>query len=231
MKKLFRIGLHALALAFALSLFGATETSAQVLNEVLKRMDDNNKRLTSLRTKVTYEKYDSVLRESEKMEGKAIYLPQKKKEALFRIDWTKPDESLAVVNKKYVLFRPKLKQAYTGIADKSTKGTAGVSSPLAFLNMSKAQLRANYTMKYISEETLSNGTKAWHLELTPKTAGNYQKAEIWVDGNGMPVQMKIFEKNKDTSSVLLSGYERNVTGLKGSDFQIDLPPGTNVIKK
>ena len=154
----------------------------------------------------------------------------KGKDPLFRIDWVKPEESLAVINKKYVIYRPKLQQAYTGSTDKAMKkDSSGVSSPLAFINMSKAQLKANYDMKYLGEEKLSNGTQTWHLELTPKTAQKYKKADIWVDGNGMPIQMKTTENNNDTSTVLLNNLEKNVS-LKGSDFQINPPAGTKIIK-
>jgi outer membrane lipoprotein-sorting protein len=230
MEKFLRIGLMAIALTFVFGAFSATETKAQgALNEILKRMDEHNKALKSLRTNVVYEKFDSVVKVSDKMEGKAIYLPQNGKDALFRVDWTKPVESLAVVNKQYVIYRPRLQQAYVGSTEKAKKDSANVGGPLAFINMSKAQLKANYAMKYLGEETLSNGIKAWRLELTPKTAQKYKMAEIWVDGNGMPVQMKVIENNNDTSTVLLSNFEKNIS-LDRSIFKIDLPKGTKVVK-
>jgi len=228
MKNFLRLGFMAIAVTFVFSTFAATETKAQ-LNEILNRMEAHYKALTSLRTGVTYSKYDSVVKVSDDMEGKAIYLPQKGKDALFRVDWSKPVESLAVVNKQYVIYRPRLKQAIVGNTETAKKNSSGVGGPLAFINMSKAQLKANYEMKYLGEETLSNGTKTWHLELTPKTAQKYKLAEIWVDGNGMPIQMKVIETNNDTSSVLLSNIEENVS-LKGSDFKIDLPKDTKIVK-
>jgi len=230
MKNYLKIGLTAIALTFVFGAIGATEARAQgAINEILKRMDEHYKALKSLRTNVVYEKYDSVVKVSDKMEGKAIYLPQKGKDALFRVDWTRPVESLSVVNKQYVIYRPRLSQAIVGSTEKVKNDSSKVSSPLAFINMSKEQLKANYTMKYLGEETLSNGTKAWHLELTPKTAQSYKMAEIWVDVNGMPVQMKVIEKNNDTSSVLLSGLEKNIS-LNPSIFKIDLPKGTKIVK-
>jgi outer membrane lipoprotein-sorting protein len=228
MKNFLRYSLTAIALTFVFSAFAATETSAQV-NDILKRMDEHYKALTSLRTNVTYIKYDSVVQESDKMEGKAIYLPQKGKNALFRVDWKNPDESLAVVDKQYVIYRPRLKQAIVGSTDKAAKNASGVSSPLAFINMSKAQLKANYDIKYLGEETVGGSAQTWHLELTPKTAQKYKMAEIWVDGNGMPIQMKIIENNNDTSSVLLTGLEKNVS-LNGPDFKINLPKDTKIVK-
>ncbi len=219
----------AVALMFVFSAFAATETNAQILNEILKRMDEHNKALKSLRANVKYEKYDSVLKDTESREGKAIYLPVKNKNALFRIDWKKPEESLAVIDKQYVLYQPNLGQAVTGNPDKATKSAAGVSSPLAFINMSKTQLKANYDIKYLGEESVSGGTSTWHLELTPKTAQKYKLAEIWVNKDGMPIQMKIIEKNNDSTTILLTGIETN-PNLNGADFKVSLPPNTKIIK-
>jgi hypothetical protein len=58
------------------------------------------------------------------------------------------EETLAVVNGKYVLYRPALKQAITGNA-KNAKGGGKANNALAFMNMSKEQLKANYTIKYL----------------------------------------------------------------------------------
>lgn len=219
MKKLLRPGFTATALTLVFSLFAATEAKAQ-MTEVLKRMDENYKKLKTLRTNVTYERYDSVLKEPDVREGKAIYALQKGKDAFFRVDWIKPAESLSVVNKQYVIYRQRLQQCYAGSTSEAKNNSSKVNSPLAFINMSKKQLRDNYDMKYMGEETLSNGTKTWHLELAPKTAQEYKKADIWVDGNGMPVQMKVIEKNNDSTSVLLRNIEKNLT-LNSRDFTIN----------
>lgn len=227
MKKLSRIGFMAIALAFVLSMLAVTETKAQAVNEILKRMDDHNKALKSLRTNVTYANYDSVLQDTDKREGKAVYLPANGKRYI-RIDWKAPEESLAVIGKEYTLYQPNLKVAHTGSTDK-VGNSSKVSSPLAFLSMSKEELKANYDIKYMGEEKVNGTTSAWHLELTPKTKQKYKKADIWVDGNGMPIQMKLTADNNDTTSVLLTGFEKNVK-IDPSVFSINPANGTKVIK-
>lgn len=206
-----------------------TEIKAQgVLGEVLKRMDAHNKALTSLKANISMEKYNSQLGETDKYSGKAIYLPQKGRNAFVRIDWSSPvEESLAVVNKEYILYRPRLKQAIVGNVDK-VQGSGTSNNALAFINMSRAELKANYTINYIGQETAS-GVQTWHLELIPKNANQYKKADLWVDGNGMPVQMKVTESNNDTTQVVLSGLQKNVT-VKGGDFKINLPKDTKIVK-
>ena len=95
--------------------------------------------------------------------------------------------------------------------------------------MSKEQLKANYNVKYLGEETVGGGTRTLHLELTPKAVGKYKSAEIWVDGNGMPVQTKIVEINNDSTTVLLTNLRINET-IKPSVFTINLPKGTKEVK-
>lgn len=207
-----------------------SNTSAQgIINEILGRMDAHNKNLTSLRANVTMVKFQSQLKVSDTDEGSFAYLPIRGKDPAIRIDWTKPKkESLAVINKKYIVYRPERSQAFTGTTD-SAKGNAKAGSALAFMNMSKAQLKANYTVKYLGEETVKGGTKTWHLELTPTARTNYKSADVWVDGNGMPVQSRVVEHNGDSTTVLLTDLQKNVQ-IKTSEFKIDPPKGTEIIK-
>jgi len=206
-----------------------SNSSAQgIINEILNRMDEHNKALTSLRSSVTMVKENAQLGGAlETVEGTAIYLPVRGKDPLVRIDWKKPSETLAVVNKKYVIYRPGLSQAYTGSTD-SAKGNAKAGGALAFMNMSRGQLKQNYSIEYLGEETISGGTKTWHLRMTPKAPTSYKTAEIWVDGNGMPLQSKVIEKNNDTTTVLLTNLQKNAR-VNGAEFKVDLPKGTKII--
>lgn len=230
MKSYLKLGLTAIVVALFFNVFAVTETKAQggVKNEILKRMDAHNKALSSLRSKVTMVKYNSQLQESDTTEGTAIYLPSKGRDAYVRIDWTKPvQETLAVVNGKYILYRPRLGQAITGNA-KDAKGNGKANNALAFMNMSKAQLNANYDVKLFGQEIVSGNVATQRLELTPKTAMNYKLAELWVDANGMPIQAKIIENNGDSTTILLSNLEKNIT-INASKFKVDLPKGTKIV--
>lgn len=229
MKLFFKLPFAVIAFALFFNAFSITEVKAQgVLKEILKRMETHRNSLTSLRSNVTMVKYNDQLKESDKTEGTAIYLPARGRDALVRIDWTKPvQETLAVVNSKYVLYRPRLQQAITGNA-KEAKGNGKANGALAFMNMSKDQLNANYSVKYLGQESVAGGVPTWHLELTPKSAANYKSAELWVDGNGMPIQAKVIESNNDSTTVLLSNFEKNIT-IDASQFKVNLPKGTKVV--
>jgi outer membrane lipoprotein-sorting protein len=219
-----------MAIAF---LFTATasDTSAQdIVRKILKRMDENNKSLTSLKSTIKMEKRDSVLGETDLSEGELNYLPGRSQSQIFvRIDWSKPvEEHLAVANGKYVLYRPKAKQAIVGKVD-GAKNSAKTGGALAFMTMSKAELSANYNVEYLGDETVSGGKNTFHLRLTPKKTTSYKSADLWVDSDGMPVQAKVVEKNNDTTTILLTNVKRNAT-IKASDFKIAPPKDVKIVE-
>lgn len=217
-----------LAVAFIFGSLNVTETKAQ-LQEILNRMDANNKSLQTLRSNVTMVKYNDQLKESDTTEGTAMYIPAKAQEPYVRIDWTKPvQEVLATWKGNYILYRPRLNQAIKG-KTKDAKGGGKAGGALSFINMSKAQLKANYGIVYMGAEKLSNGTETVHLQLTPKTVTSYKMAEIWVDKDGMPVQAKIIEANDDWTTVLLSNIQKNIN-LNPKDFPPKMPSNVEYIK-
>lgn len=230
MSKFLRYGFLAIALVFVFNAFAVTETKAQgVLNEILKRMETHRASLKTMQSDVTMVKHDSTLNEDDTQKGVVKYIPGKTKDDMYiRIDWTKPDEKLAVIKTDYVLYRPQLSQVLVGKVGKA-KNSANAGGALSFMSMSKAQLKANYTPEYIGRETLSSGSSAVHIKLVPKTAQTYKFAELWVDDDGMPIQMKVVDSKGDWTTVLLSGIKKNVQ-LDGGDFKINYPKDTKIIK-
>ena len=229
MNKYFRFILPAVAVIVLSG--AASSVSAQgVLAEILKRMDNNNKSLVTLKSNIKMAKTDTLLGETDISVGELTYRPGRDEKSIFlRINWKEPvAEELAVANGEYVLYRPKLKQAIVGKVDKA-KGSAKTGGALAFMTMTKAQLRANYDVKYVGDETVGGTTKTFHLLLTPKKVGTYKSADLWVDKDGMPVQAKIVDKNNDTTTVLLTGVDRNPT-VNASAFKISPPKGTAIVK-
>jgi len=229
MIRLHRAGLAAAAVALFLGFYGVKTANAQgPIPEILKRMEDHYQALTSLKAGVKMDKFNSQLGEHDVSEGNLMFIPQKGRDAAFRIDWTRPaNESLAVINKQYVLCRAALQTCYTGSVNSA--GGGGKGAPLAFLNMSKAELRANYDISYSGTESVSGGVDTWHLVLVPKTKASYKSADIWVDKDGMPVQMKQTENNNDTTTILLSSLNKN-TKINAKDIQISPPKGTKIVK-
>jgi outer membrane lipoprotein-sorting protein len=230
MNKFLRTGFIALGLVLFLNVFAATSANAQgPLKEILNRMDQYNKALSSFQSSVTMVKWDSTLNANDTSEGTARYIPKTSKHPMaVRIDWTKPAvEQMAVQGDRYELYRPRLNQVIKGNVNKAkTPGAAG--GALAFMSMSKAELQANYTVKYLGQEAISGGKQTWHLELTPKTPTSYKSAELWVNGDGLPLQAKIIEKNNDTTTVLLGDVKTNVS-INTNIFKLDYPKNAKIV--
>jgi outer membrane lipoprotein-sorting protein len=209
---------------------GVTAASAQnILGQIFNRLDVNNKSIQSLEANVTMSKTDSVLKTTDVMRGKTSYLPKYQGKRYMRLDWIKPVEHISVIGDEYELYKPSINVVYKGKTAQA-KNSASAGSALSFMSMSKAELKANYDVVYIGEENLSDGSPTWHLQLTPKTAQNYKMADLWVDPNGMPRQAKILEKNNDTTTVLLSGINKNIT-IKAEIFTLNYDKKKVTLKK
>jgi outer membrane lipoprotein-sorting protein len=231
MNKGLRSGLISAAIVLFLVAGFVTQAKAQgVLREILNRMDAHNKSLVSLKADVKMDKVNSQLGETDTTSGSTSYLPKTVKRVMYvRIDWTKPvEEQIVIIGDSYKLYRPRLNQVISGKVDKVQKDNKVPGNALAFMSMSQEQLKANYTVNYIGDESL-DATKTWHLELIPKSRTSYRSAELWVDPNGMPIQAKIIEQNNDTTTVRLSNLQKNVT-ISASDFQLALPKGVKQIQ-
>ena len=226
MRKLSRLGIFAVALAFFFGAFAVADTSAQALNKILDTMETHKNALQSVEADVMMSKYDSTLKLSDDVSGSTYYLPGKGRDATVRIDWKKPKATLVVKSGKYILYRPDLKQAITGKVSDSNKNTK-TSNALDFMNMSKSELRNNFEIQKLDNAFIGK-EEVWHLKLLPKAKKSYKHAEIWVDGNGMPVQAKVFEQNNDSTTVRLSNIKKNVR-IDAAIFKLKLPKGTQMI--
>ncbi len=233
MNKLFKSGGRKISFALifiALAFIG--QARAQVVDQILNRIEVNRKALVSLRSDITRGSYDPSLKEWSYDRGKVILITPSKqiKEGLLRIDWKQPrNEILTVIKNRYYAYVPELNQVYTGAAN-SKKAQQKGGSIFSFLSMSKAQIKANYMpAEYAGEEKLEGGVPTWHLKFVPKTASENKSVDIWVDGNGMIIQVKTVPKSGDESFVRLTNFERNPK-LHTSQFQIDPPPGVKEVK-
>jgi len=213
MKKVLRYSFFAVGIGLLVSTVSVSAARGQVLGEILKRMDDHNKALKSVQAEVTMIKFNSQLNIPDKYTGTTSYLSKTAfGKNYMRLDWSKPAvEQISIIGDEYELYKPSINQVYKGRVDKA-KTSAGAGNALAFMNMSREQLKANYTIALLGDESIADrgNTRTVHLLLTPKAAASYKNAELWVDGDGMPRQVKILEMNNDYTSVLLDGIKKNV---------------------
>ena len=231
MKKLIS---SALVVAFILSVvivYPATANGqgAGLVSSVLNRMEKNRQSLKTLKAGISVVKYNSQLGVEDKFNGVVIYMPGQGRQASVRIDWSSPRrEVLAVSNNKYTIFRPALNVAYTGDSRKMKDNKAG--GLMEMMNMSRGQLEARFhPVKDVREETLWGGVSTIHLTLVPKGNAGYKYAEVWIDTAGMPVQTKIVEKNDDSTTMRLTGLEKNQK-ISSSDFEVKLDSNVKIVK-
>lgn len=233
MQKIFRYFLAFIIGTFVFSIAPAVQAqNQQFIRKLYEMMNANQKSLTSLKARVRMETYNSQIKgDPDKKEGQVIYLPAKNRNANVRIDWTYPyNETLSVVNGEYKLYRPRLETVYTGKTKEVSTQQQGVGSSLSFINMSSAELKQNFSAEWREPELIADGTiSAYHLKLTPKTPQRYNFAEVWVTEDGMPVQVKVHEKNGDTTNVLLLNIQKNAK-INKNDLAVSLPKNVKVIK-
>jgi len=210
------------ALLFLVFAFSSVSAFPQV-NEILKRMDTHQKALKTLGADIKITKFSIESGGTYTKEGVLKFVPSK--ETALKIDSTKPAlESFLTLKNQYLIYLPDLKMAYSGMTTDSQKNTFMIFSVLSNKN-----LKADYNIVYTGQEKVNGTIPAFHLELTPKTTQNYQTIELWVDGNGMPLQSKIIENNGDWTNVFLENLRKNIV-INVSEFQIKLPKGTKLIK-
>lgn len=213
---------------------GASQISAQgVIGEILKRMDAHNKSLLSVQADVKMVKYNAQLKIPDTYTGTTSYIPSSVKKTrnkiYMRLDWTSPAvEQVSVIGEDYRLYKPRINQYYEGKVEKA-KTSAGAGNALGFMTMSREQLRANYDVQFIGQVLLEGKTPVWHLQLNPKTNTSYKHAELWVDGNGMPLQGRVTERNDDTTTVLLTNVRTN-QDIDTKIFVLNIPKGAKRIQ-
>ena len=225
-----------LMVALIVSAFAAVSPTANgqgagLVSSVLNRMEKNRQSLKSLRASINVVKHNSQLGVEDKYTGVVIYMPTGGRQAAVRIDWSSPrKESLAVNNNRYTIYRPSQRVVYIGSSDRIGNGDNNAGSLLAMMSMSKAQLETRFQpVKDVREETLWGGVSTIHLTLVPKGKASYKYAEVWIDGAGMPVQTKIVEKNDDSTTMRLTGLEKN-TRINSGDFDIKYDSNVKVVK-
>lgn len=231
MKRFATLGLALAILVAAVAVSSPPKVEAQsagLVSALINRMERNRRELKSLRAGISMVKYNAQIRDEDKYNGVVLYVPAAGRSAYVRIDWQSPQqETLAVADGQYTLFRPRLNMAYVGNARSSKTKVGGTFD---FLNMSGQQIRTRFEpLQDIYEETLWGNVRTTHIKLVPTGGASYRYAEVWVDGSGMPVQTKVVEKNDDATTVRLTNMERNA-GISLDQFKLQLGDGVKKVK-
>lgn len=187
---------------------------AGLVSSILNRMERNRREMKTLRAGVWMQKFNAQIGDEDNYVGEVQYIPGAGRNVSLRIDWRKPqNEILSVVNGEYTLFKPRMNMAYKGSSASAGKNNK-VTNVLGFgLNVSKAELNSKFEpVQLLGEGTLeAGGAHVWWLKLVPKGNAGYKHAEIWVDDDGFPRQVRVVERNNDMTTVRLLNPQRNAT--------------------
>ena len=189
MSKFLRASLAGISMTLIIGVLDVGEANAQgVLMEILARMDKHSKSLLSLKADLKLVKDDAVIDETDTYEGAVTLLPKTEQHVGYaRIDWAKPRaENITLVGDSFEVYSPHLKTITRGTTAKSLAGSPGI---FGLLSMSKRQIKENYNIDYFGQEQIGGGVETWHLRVTPKNRTFYKAMHIWVDGDGMPLQV------------------------------------------
>lgn len=190
-----------------------------VISNILKRMETHQLALKTLQSDIKISSFDAALNKSVDRRGKLIYQPIKTNPSI-RVDLEEPDESISLVNGNYSIYFPELKQYRNG-KPRDVRMVRG----LAFLNTPAVDLKSSYNVDYIGAEDVVPGIRTWHLELKPKNAGEFKSVHLWVNADGMPIQLKFVEQDDDFMILLITNPVKNFI-LKPEVFQIEIPENT-----
>ncbi len=231
MKKLFSLGLVVGILVAATSIAPASGTNAQtagMVSSALNRLERSKRNLKTLRADITMEKYNSQLRDKEVWSGIVLYIPAAG-DAFVRVEWSRPQhEILTTENGYYQLYRPRIGIVYEG--KNSNLKNRNDNGILALMNMSATQLRTRFgEFQDGREETLWGGVATTHFKTFPKVAASYKYIEVWIDNEGMPVQIKMVEKNDDATTVRLTNLAKNQT-IPMTEFKQNLDASVKRVK-
>ncbi|HQU82650.1 MAG TPA: outer-membrane lipoprotein carrier protein LolA [Pyrinomonadaceae bacterium] len=196
----------------------------------MKKIEKRLRATKTLSANLELRKYNPQLDESDIYSGKMDFAAGKSRTDFSTlIRWIKPaDEMLWVANGEYTLYRPLVKQAFVGNVNKFISNPK-IQNQFIILSKSIAELKQNYTASIVKEkEKTKDGIKTTHLMFEPKIADVFKSYEIWVDKKGTPIQIKINEKNNDTTTIYLTEIKRNKK-IDSKIFQKNLPKGTKII--
>ena len=224
-----RLNILSTFVSFLLILWlNAVASGQNPARKVLTAMDTFNRDLVTVRGRVTRVDENTQLRVFDTRLGKLLYAHDKKGNAnkiSVRVDFERPEESLAIQNGRYYIYVKGTNQAYEGPV--SSKRGAPNSIPLTFIGMTRPELESKYTYTYLGRARLQNGEDTTHLKLMPKIKAQYSHVEIWVNDNGMPSQTKVVQTNGDSTTILISNYAINEK-IDGRDFSIIFPKTARV---
>ena len=200
-----------------------------VLGEILSRMDEASKYLTTVSASLEYTKVTVVVNDRSTDHGKLYFRNGKSPEIL--LEFEDPDPKTILFKKnKGEMYLPKINQIQE--YDLSHHSELVQQFLLLGFGTDSNSLKKTYDVKLVGEEDVNGDTTAV-LELTPlkpSVAAQIAKVNLWIsEESWLPVEQRFFEPGGDYLETKYSSVIVN-RALPPSVFEIPAAKGAKRVK-
>jgi outer membrane lipoprotein-sorting protein len=218
--------------AYLIFSLAVSSAGADMLSDVLLRVDQAAQKFRSVSTAVREIHYSGLFDETKVEEGTFKMRKLAKTGAVLLIDFTGRDRrSILIASNQLKIYHPKANSVDVYNIGKTVKSVDQFL--LVGFGTSNAELQRTYHVSLGGSETIG-ATKTTRIELRPQKAETQtliNTIELWIpDGQGTPVQEKLIIGGKSKDYYLFEFSNRQVRtlsdpALPDSDFELSLPPG------
>lgn len=207
-----------------------TTARAETLDQTLARLDRTSETFKGVKANLRQTQHLAVINDDNINIG-SILLKRTKRDVRVLVRLTSPDEKTIVLSgNKVEMYLPKLKTV-----EEYNFGSQTVEKFLGLgFGASGSELRADYALKSLGDDTTLGGEKAARLELIPKdkqVLHQFPKIELWIpESKGYPVQEKLYETGGDYMLIVYSDVAVNPP-LPDSAFKLQLPKGVKRVSR
>lgn len=217
--------MKAIGLLLCLTGFAGAVASAETLDQVLARMNQEAAAFRKMTAKFSKTNFISVLNDTSQESG-VIWMKKSGKKIEMRGEVTGTDaRSFGFRDSKGEIFYPKINTVQ--IYDLGKQSSLVDQFLLLGFGSSGSEMAKTYSVKVAGEEVL-DGRKTTRLELVPrsqKVLEQIQKVYLWIPDNaGHPVQQQFMQPGNNYYKVIYSDVRIN-PDLPDSEFRLKLPPG------
>jgi outer membrane lipoprotein-sorting protein len=201
-------------------------------DQILRLMHERSRNLTRVQASLVQVKHSSQIGTDEPNGGYFYFKHEEPNRDKIRITYKSHGEvtnDVLIDGDKTILYQPKINQAII-----TSRAKLAQSNPeydfLAAPYASVSALKSRYVTSYQHDESVGVFSTSV-IQLTPVAKSSFTRITFWVDQlSWFPVQYRIDEVNGDLTTLTLSDIKKN-SQVPSSAFKLDLPKGTNIIRR
>ena len=207
-----------------------TSLHAETLDAILNRMDADAKKFKSVSASMNQLDYNAVLKEEAPVSHAEVRIRRSKGGFGGKIDYKPPDARVIEFSGSAVrIYNPNANQVEKL---KNAGGYISHISQFLLFGTSGQELKKAYDISVAGTEKIGSAS-ATHLVLTPKSSDLQRmisRLEVWIaEDRSYPIQEKATEPSQNSHLFSFSDVKINPS-LPDSEFELKVPPGTQVVQ-